>query len=366
MSTPAARYESNVQPAELAAWLRGRTKVVCLTHAKPDGDALGSTLGLARCLQQRGVAVECWYVGPFPAWLETVAGATPVRKLGQQPVPVDMLPSFGEPDGVCVCDTGSRTQLDALGPWLAARAERACIIDHHLHGDAEVAPRRLVRTDAAAACEIVAELAGLVLEAGPEAKLSPEIATALYLGTATDTGWFRFSNVTPRTLTTAARLLASGADATGLYAMSEQQDTPGRPKLLGRALASLEYVPLSGGRGQVGVMGLTGADFAAAGAGPEDTGGFADSVMSVSAVGVVATLTEISPGPPADTTRAALTKVSLRSKPGAGAVDVAAVAATLGGGGHARAAGIKIAAPLAEARRAVLAALGAATEGAPR
>lgn len=352
-------YESSVNPAELARWLSDKRRVVCLTHAKPDGDALGSTLGLARAMAALGAAVECWYVGPFPVWLETVAGPTPVRKLGQSPVPADLPAAFGEPDAVCVCDTGSRVQLDSLVPWLAARAERACIIDHHLHGDAEVAPRRWIKPRAAAAAEMVAELAGLLL-GGP---VPAAVATPLYLGIATDTGWFRFSNVTPATLTAASGLMAAGADAVGLYEMVEQRDAEARPRLLGRALTSLEFADLPGGVGRVGMMCLAGPDFAATGAGPEDTGGFAEPVMTVVGVSVVAILTEVTSGAGGAEARGPLTKVSLRSKPGPRAVDVAAVAATLGGGGHARAAGIKLAMPLVRARAAVRAALGVVEAG---
>ncbi|MFN9133107.1 MAG: DHH family phosphoesterase, partial [Phycisphaerales bacterium] len=163
---------------------------------------------------------------------------------------------------------------------------------------------------------------------------------------------FKYSNVTPDTLALASRLLASGVNHARLYQLTEQTDDPSRPRLLGKALSSLEFHA----DGRIALMCLRQSDFDATGAGTEDTGGFAESVMAVAGVSVVCTLTEMSrPGQPTQ-----LTKGSLRSKPGPHAIDVAAVTATLGGGGHARAAGVKLAMPIEQARAAVLQALSAA------
>jgi phosphoesterase RecJ-like protein len=179
--------------------------------------------------------------------------------------------------------------------------------------------------------------------------LPRDVATPLFLGLATDTGWFRFSNVRQQTLALAARLIGAGVDHASLYEMIEQQNTAARMRLLARALSSLELHK----HASIALMSLTQADFKEAGADSEDTGGFADGPMSVVGVQVVVTLTEMTkPGDPNP-----LTKASLRSKPGPHAIDVAAVCNKLGGGGHARAAGVKLKLPLASAREVVLKAL---------
>lgn len=345
---------STTDAAGIAQHLKSASRVVITTHAKPDGDAVGSAVALARAVMARGAMAEVWFAGPFPAWLGEACVSTPtVRLNADSPAPVTFSTSLGEPDAVVVVDTGSWVQVEHMRAWLAARFDRSCVIDHHLHGDAALAPLRFVRPYAAATTELIAEVADALLGLSPSDPIPAAIAPPLYLGLATDTGWFRFSNTTPTTLRLAARLMDSGVDAPTLYQMVEQRDSQARPKLLGRALSSLSYHPLPSG-GLVGLMTLTQSDLAACGGGSEDTGGFTDPVMAVSEVKVAAVLTGMShPGEAQP-----LTKVSLRSKPGTGEIDVAAVAAALRGGGHARAAGVKLSMDLPTARATILHALG--------
>lgn len=342
-------YVSTADAAEIAARLRAAGSAIVLTHGKPDGDAVGSTLAVVRALRLRGATAHAWYVGPWPTWIGAIANDTPAsfHKLSaDHPAP----PSLDrEPDAVVICDTGSWNQLDGVRTWLEQRNNRAVVIDHHLNGNASVAPLRLIDVKAASATEVAApvidELLGLKGGAFPR-----EVAEALFLGLATDTGWFRFSNVTPRTLRLAARLIESGVEHPRLYELTEQQNSAGRIRLMARALGSMKLHAAN----SIAMLSLTRQDFVDCGANEEDTGGFGDQPMTIVGVRVVAVLTEMTrPGDPHPTT-----KVSLRSKPGPGAVDVAAACATMGGGGHARAAGAKLKLPLKDATAAVLRALG--------
>lgn len=343
-----SNYTSTAAAPDIAERLRAARFAVVLTHAKPDGDAAGSVLAAVRILERLGAEAEGWFVGPFPAWLPALAAESVIRKFGDQPAVID--PSWPEPDLIVIVDTGSHQQLDQFRHWLAPRAARCVIIDHHLHGNAEIAPLRLIDTRAASCTQVLASVADAALGVSPTDPLPIGIAEPLYFGLATDTGWFRFSNVTADTLRLGARLLECGVDAPRLYEWSEQQQAPARPRLLGVALAGLEWYA----QNTIAVMTLTQAQIAGVGGQGEDVGGFADPALAVRGVRVVVTLTEMSK--PGDAKP--LTKASLRSKPGERAVDVAAVCATLGGGGHARAAGVKLNMPLAEARAAVLRALG--------
>jgi phosphoesterase RecJ-like protein len=341
-------YSSNATAQQIAAWLKSRKKVIICTHAKPDGDALGSTVGLSRALAHAGVPSEVWLIGPFPEWTDTVAGSTPVKKLSNENT---QIPATGsDADGIAVCDTGSWNQLEGLRTWLTGKADKTIIIDHHLHGHADVAHKRLIVTNAAAAAHVVADVATHLLNIAPTAPLPLDVATPLYLGLATDTGWLRFSNVTSDTLRLAARLLDSGVDHPALYQMVEQQQKPTRPVLLGRALSSLT---MHHGK-KLALMTLRDRDLRELGAVGEDTGGFSEPVLAVAGVQVVATLTEMPPPPSAPPGSGLLVKVSIRSKPGPGAVDVAAVANKLGGGGHARAAGVKLFTTIEEAQRTII------------
>ncbi len=344
-------WETNTTLEKIAAWLGEKRSVVLLTHAKPDGDAMGSTLGLARAINlARGTSgaaatAECWYCGPMPSWWHVLARSTKVRE-----VEPGVAPAFNlDPEAVVVCDTGSWGQLDSYAEWVRARTERACVIDHHAHGDADVAGMRFIDTSAAAVCQTMAELCRLVLGLGSVGGLPLEVAEPLYFGIATDTGWFRHGNVSPDVFRTAAGLLEAGVDHERLYNESEMNDRPARLRLLGRALASLEYH----NNETIALMSLTVKDFDETGSAPGDSGGFVDVARGVKKVRVSAILTEVE----AHSEDGPVTKISLRSKGGDDAVDVNLVAQKLGGGGHARAAGARVKGSLDEVKAKLLGAL---------
>jgi phosphoesterase RecJ-like protein len=345
-------WVATVTAGEAAAAFLAAHRTVVLTHARPDGDALGSTLALVRALKHAGRDAEAWFVGPMPRFAAALVRDTKVRVAAGAEGAAALVSSAAEPGAVAVVDTGSWMQIDVLGPWLRERADKAVVVDHHLGGDADTAPRRLLDTAAAAAAEVIAPVCAGVLGV-PVSRLPRDVAEALFLGCATDTGWFKFSNTRPATLRLAADLLDAGVDHAAVYEVVEQQDRPARLKLLGRALDALAWY----GGGRVAVMTLTRADFDSTGGDAEDAGGFASDVLNVAGAQVAVVLTEVlNPGKAGGAT----VKVSTRSKPGPNAVDVAAVCATLGGGGHARAAGVKLAMPMDKAKAAVLRALGVA------
>jgi phosphoesterase RecJ-like protein len=177
------------------------------------------------------------------------------------------------------------------------------------------------------------------------------------MGLATDTGWFKHSNVNREVMMTAGDLLASGARNTWIFQMIEQRDSIGRLKLLARALDSLTIED----QGRLAIMTLTKQDFEDAGAAPGESGGFVDFPALMPDVRVVALLTEASDwedagagGDAGAAKRRLVTKISFRSKEGERAVDVNLAARSLGGGGHIRAAGARFAGDLAETRRRVI------------
>ncbi|CAG0949713.1 bifunctional oligoribonuclease and PAP phosphatase NrnA [Phycisphaerales bacterium] len=352
-----ADWKTNASLAEIAEFLRGKRRIVVTTHVKPDGDAVGSSLALVRALNLPGAwgpwvpanRAEAWYFGPMPPWLRDIAGDTPYRVLDSGGMPeVDGL------DAVVVVDTGSWLQLEALREWITARHEMVSLIDHHVQGNAAVAPRRHIDTSAAAACQPVAELCRLLLGKGSLAELPGPVAEMLYLGLATDTGWFRHSNVNHRVMETAGELLDAKADNVRLYQVVEQRESVSRLKLLSRALASLELFD----HDRIAVMTLTREDFHGAHAQPGESGGFVDFGQAISGVLVTALLTEAEPGEFGG--RGPVTKVSLRSKVG---VDVNAVAKVLGGGGHVQAAGARPSLAMDAAKREVVRLVSIALKG---
>lgn len=337
---PGFLYQSNASPEELAGRLRTAGSVLILTHHKPDGDALGTSLGLHRGLREIGVASEIVLSGPIdPNLLTVTTDSDRVERLES----LGGLEGRPEPDLIAVVDTGAWTQLEAVGEWLRSRTDRIIGIDHHARGGS-VAGSRVVDTRCASATQALVP----ILDALGVDLARQGIAEALFLGLATDTGWFRFSSAGPDVYRLAARLMESGADKDAIYARVEQNATPSRFAMVARALGSLTFAD----HGAMAVMRLGLEDFAETGANMEELAGIVNEPLEIGSVRASVLLTEAEAG---------LTKLSFRSKPdtdGRGFVDVNELAARFGGGGHVHAAGARIKTELDEALEKLLEVLG--------
>lgn len=337
-------WETNTTIEEIAAFLADKERIVVVTHARPDGDAAGSSLALVRTLNKatKTRRASVWYTGGVPAWLDALAGDAPFHILEGDKTPE------AEPDAIVVVDTGSWKQLDHFAEWVRQRSEITTVIDHHLEGNPDVAPRLYIAKTCAAAVQPVCELALAVLGLDSPSQLPVSIAELIYTGLATDTGWFRHSNVTPAVFTLAGQLLEAGVDHPKLLATIDQGDRPARLRVMAEALGSLELYD----RDRVAMMTLTKEAVQRAGAGSSDTGGFSELGLKIATVRVSVMLTEVvlsSEGP--------ATKISLRSKAGPHMIDVNEVAKKLGGGGHANASGARLGLPIEQAKPQVLAAI---------
>lgn len=359
-------YQSNIDLAGVAELLRRARRVVVTTHAKPDGDAFGSVVAMAAALKRLGKSVEAWLMPPIPVQFQTLEGWGLVKTFDPQL-------GIAGADLVVVLDSGAWSQLQPMRGFLESHLDRVLIVDHHLSGNVG-AGWRYIDGRAAAVCEIVAELldvlGGGASGAGggkPVDLFDSTVCEALFAGLASDTGWFRFSNTRPESHQLAARLLSKGVDHARIYRLLEQTERPEKLELLQRALGSLRYI--AGGR--AAVMVLRAQDFLETGAKLEETERFVDLPQIVDTVQLVVLITEppVAGGKPqafegrrvqggqggggssaeADSAaHAAAIRISFRSKPGLGAVNVAQLAEQLGGGGHARAAGAQMNATLSE------------------
>ena len=329
MNEAQAVYEGNATLAEIASGLKEASRVVITTHAKPDGDAIGSTLALHRTLRRLGVESVVVYMGYFPERFEGVVHADDVVLYdGEESGEVFGDARCADADRIVICDTGARQQVRSANVFLEGKSAITTIVDHHRSGDAEMAETRHIDITASAACVLIAELCAELLGA-PVTAFDRSVAQVLYLGTATDTGWFRHTNTDPRTLRTAADLLSCGVDTDELVRMSEYGDPPGRVELLRRALNGTRLFC----EDRASIMKITAVDLDASGVASGDTGGIVDVVRSVRTVEVVALLVELGDG---------RVKVSMRSKGGEDAVNVSAIANAMGGGGHYHAAGARV------------------------
>ena len=323
-------YHTNTTVEDLDRELRAARSVLVTTHQKPDGDALGSVLAVVRACQAVGVPAEGWVVDPCEGNLRSFEGSSCVVHVHPRK---PELPR-GDHDLAVVVDTGAWTQLEVIAPWLRERHAQVIGFDHHARGDL-VAARRVVDVGCGSCTALLARLVdamGVSLAAGADERGRGSIAEALYMGLATDTGWFRFPNARAAEFALAARLLEAGVDKDAMYQQIEQSSRAERVELQACALSSLEM--LSAGR--VALMRLRAADFAETGAMLEETAGIVNIPMEIAAVRASILVVEDA--------QAGIIKLSFRSKPADDSgsfIDVNELAAGFGGGGHVHAAGAK-------------------------
>lgn len=304
---------------------------VCLTtHVNPDGDGLGSEVGLVHLL--RAIGVKATIANPTP---------TPPRFqfLFQDLPGVDKTPEavkeLRRADAIIVLDISDLSRLGMLAETVRGRGVPVGCVDHHV-GSGTLPPGPLyVDQSAAATAELIVEIA-----LANEWPLTQAAARALYVGILTDTGGFRFSNTRPRTLRIAAELLDRGIDPEAIYLDVYAGAPEGRVRLLAEALQTLVV------ERDVGLAWITVPPGAVErhGVTSDDLDGVVEHARSISGIKMALLFREIAQG---------RIKISLRS---VGDVDVARFAKLFGGGGHIKAAGLSLAGQLGEVQATVLAA----------
>jgi phosphoesterase RecJ-like protein len=291
------------------------------SHRNPDGDALGSSLALRALIRQLGKDATILVRDSFWKPLGKMPGADDI-------VVADALPADypGAYDALFTmeCPEAERTGFPILpGPVVN--------IDHHV-GNTLYGEVNYIDLEAPSVGEMVLQLAREM-----EMPLEPDMATAMYVSLASDTGFFRYMNTTLRALEAATEMVRAGAKPGEISLWLNESATPGSIKLLGLCLSTLELIA----DGRIATIDLPERFFAEAGASAEDTEGIVNFGRTIESVRVAALFKEVDGG----------TRVSMRAKPGA---DVQAVAATFGGGGHKAAAGCFVPAPMAEAKAKIV------------
>jgi phosphoesterase RecJ-like protein len=314
-------------PEDLLKKIRLGNRFLLTSHINPDGDAIGSELGLARLLRSMGKGAVVWNRDPIPTIYRPLPGTDRVHT-GEEP-PAGFPDRF---DGIIVleCPSPDRTGLEE---HLSARP--IINIDHHL-GNQLYGSVNWVDSAAPAVGEMVYRLAQ-----GLKLTLDPETASCLYLTLVTDTGGFRFANATPAAFEAAAALVRDGAHPEQVSQwLYESQPLP-VVRLVGEMLQTLQMHE----DGRVATARLTPEMFARVGASPGDSEGLIDYPRSIAGVDAVALIRQREDG---------THKVSLRSR---GDIDVERIARHHGGGGHRNAAGFVLEGEGEEVRQQVAAAL---------
>lgn len=313
---------------ELGAVLLPGRRVVLTTHVNPDGDGLGSEVGLAHCLRALGLDVAVANPTPTPPRFGFLFADLPGVDRSAEAVK-----ALRRADVIVVLDIADLGRLGILAETVRDAGVPVACIDHHVSPGTLPDGPRYVDPGAAATGELVYEIARA--SGWP---LSRQAARALYVALVTDTGGFRFSNTHPRTLRIAAELLETGIEPESVYLDVYANAPAGRPRLLAEALQTLvveEDVGLAWVTvppGAVERFGLT----------ADDLEGVVEYPRSIAGVRLAMLFREIHQG---------RIKVSLRS---VGKVDVAAFARQFGGGGHTKAAGVSLEGSLADVQATVL------------
>jgi phosphoesterase RecJ-like protein len=301
---------------------------VLTTHTRADCDAVGSELGMLALLESLGKRVRIVNADAPPEHIRFLDPHGRVEVIGEGVSAEEV----HRADAHLVLDTSAWGQLGAMADVIRSTPARRFVVDHHQSGD---------DLGAVVLKDDTAEATGrLVVDAfdALQAELSAAAATPLFAAIATDTGWFRFPSVTPLTYRTIARLVEAGANPSELYQQLYDRNTAARVRLHGRIMESLGLEV--GGRVAFGEA--TDEDFLETAAAQADTEDVVNRLLSVEGVEVAVLLAAMEPG---------LVKVSLRSR---SAADVRPVAEKFGGGGHAKAAGVRYRGTIAEARAAIL------------
>jgi phosphoesterase RecJ-like protein len=281
---------------EVAQFLRTLDRVAVTTHVGADGDAIGASAALVRLMRTLGAAAIFCHAEEVPSYLEWLLPDEAFREL---PPDHDLL----------VVDTSRSDRTGVPVPEAGARLN----LDHH-EDNPLYAEFNLVNPRAAASAEIVADL---FAELG--VPVDKETAEALYAGIRTDTGDFRFRNISPRAHELVADLLRAGVVPAEVHKRINRRGTVEQLNIVGVTLGNAHRY------GEALISTVDNADYARTGATELDSKEAIDQLRSVAGVDVVAHLREVPEG----------TKGSLRSE----TVDVGEIARLFGGGGHKLAAG---------------------------
>ena len=310
--SPKASQTGDQVPEALVDALQRGSSFLLTSHINPDGDAIGSELGLAQVLKKLGKRVVVWNRDETPNAYRPLVGSAEIH--------VGELPPDGFPDAFDMAVPLECPSLDRCGLEEQIRRLPLLNIDHHLGND-EYGEVVWIDTAAPAVGTMIHRLAQAL---GVE--IDADTATALYLALVTDTGGFRFANATPEAFESAAALVRVGARPERVSHWLYESNPEAAVRLQAEVLQTLELHH----DGSVATAWLRRDMMERCGAEAGDSEGLINIPRSIAGVETVALLKELKDGG---------VKVSLRSR---GEVDVQRIAHRHGGGGHKNAAGFTV------------------------
>jgi phosphoesterase RecJ-like protein len=313
--------------------LINKSETILITaHIRLDGDACGCMAAMDDVLKTLGKKTKLLLLSPPPEWYEFLF-EHPHPVLGADLTLEQLIQEqFIDPDLIMIIDTNSYSQLPEFDEYLKHAGKPILVIDHHATADG-LGDVELTERDAAATALIVFDF--LKYANWP---ITEKIAEALFVATATDTGWFQFNNTDSTVFHCCARLIDAGANPAKIYYNLYQNYSHQRFKLMAAMFNTLE-LHLDG---RFATQHILLSDFEQSGAKHKDTENLIDECRRIRTVEASALFVE---------SRDGRFRCSLRSR---GAVDVGKIAQKFGGGGHKMAAGLYLPAPLENAKKIIL------------
>lgn len=318
----------NLEFTQLIEEIQQSNRILITTHERPDGDALGSLIGMWIWLEQKGKQVIPLISAPVPKMYNFLPRSSQIRHLEEEKLP------RWEYDTVVIVDVASLSRIGDVDDYVKP-IHKVIVIDHHDTLEAN-GLMGYVNSSYSACGEIIAEI-----YLKTETPFDKESATALYVAIATDTGGFRFSNTTSLTHSITSTLLNTGIDIEEINTKIFESFTKEQFELLKRILNRTEFI--AGGKISYSCLFLK--DFQETGATLEDCHNLTNFLRDIENVIVGVLFVELEEDK---------TKVSLRSRK---VFHSGEFLAHFGGGGHRCAGGGTLKMPIHNAKEKILAEL---------
>jgi bifunctional oligoribonuclease and PAP phosphatase NrnA len=314
--------QPNADIAALLAFFRSHRRLLLTSHARPDGDAIGSVLALAEVLDQLGCKADVIFADAIPYIYRTLPNLDRIHHAASAN---DVDPDPNTPAVLLECDGIARTGL------LGLEGRTLINIDHHASGQLFGALNWIDEH----ACAVAAMVYRIAIAA--QVEITPSLATCLYTAILYDTGSFTYSSTTADTFALAHDLATRGANPSQIARDLYFSNPASKVRLLGTALSNLQL------DGPIAWAWVTSEDMDRAGADAEDCEGIVNYLISIAGIEAAVFLREV--------TDANQFRLSIRSK---GKLDVSHVAEHFGGGGHRNASGCIVDGPLSVAIDSIL------------
>jgi len=310
--------------AALLDCFRQHKHFLITSHARPDGDAIGSVLAMAELFDQLGVSVDVLLADPIPNIYKTLPGLSRIRHASSAPAGPSANGAANAPVIILECDCIERTGLSNLNGRLIVN------IDHHASGRSFGA----INWIDPEACAVAAMIYQLALAAG--VTVTPTMATCLYTAILSDTGTFTYPGTTTETFALAHELTQKGANPAMIARDVYFSNPISKIRVLGAALSNLQFSD------SLAWSWVTRQQLETTHADAEDCEGVINHLIGIEGAEAAAFLRELPSGQ---------FRLSIRSK---GKINVARVAEALGGGGHRSASGCTLEGPLTHAVDSIL------------